>query len=144
MSEAEFCWPEDQDWLSILEPSLAPEGYSCGVVDEGITDPTVRADTALRLWGFLIQNIEAGAEGQQKAIAALRQAWRVTLPFTEEHKMLNELLDTFIRQDVPLGAEPCQVLKKALAEAKGVNIEEADTKPEPKRRKRAKARRRRQ
>lgn len=121
-------WPEDQDWLLILEPALATrETASIGVIDPGITKPAQVADTAARIWSFLIQNIEAGPVGQQRALTALRQAWRLTMPFTEEHRMLDKLMARYLRQDVPIAAEPLQVLERALEEGMEDDDSEGDT-----------------
>jgi hypothetical protein len=69
-------WPDDEAWLTILEPAMKEDPGS--------------AETAAHIFNYLIEMIGSGPDGIKAAVSTLEHAIRLSYGFTEASRLAFE------------------------------------------------------
>jgi len=91
---------DDSIWLEIFEFAF-------------LEDPTA-AESAARMWHYLLTEIERGPEGMTNARQCLENAIRVTFPFTETYRACRTLFDMCLEEGFNPRNSPLTVLNSAI------------------------------
>lgn len=97
-------WLDDQVWLELLEPIL-------------LKDPGL-AERAAKLWHHLLAEIESGPEGVTRAAQSLKNALRLTFPFTKTYKACMILFQVTLGDDFPAQKDSLAVMSEAIVRIK--------------------------
>ena len=102
--EPKLLWPDEQDWLGLFHDILRE-------------DPR-RAERFARIWYALIEHIDQGPEGVRDARCILKQALRLTYPFTSSCRLAYKHYKLSLSGQVKPADEPRQLLRESIKRAR--------------------------
>jgi|SRR6266850_546488 len=95
---------DQETWQIILDPAFC-------------NDPGAANSLAHLLFG-LKKAVASGPEGSMRVINTLEDGIRMVWPYTEEHKLTQELYEIYLSGDLKPWDEPQELLKGALERSK--------------------------
>jgi hypothetical protein len=97
-------WPDEDEWLDFFRE------YLCGHPELG--------EHVARIWFALIEHLGQGPEGVRDARFILKQAMRLTYPFTRSYRLAYRHYLLSLTGQVKPEDEPEHLLKASIARAK--------------------------
>ncbi|MGH9764845.1 MAG: hypothetical protein ACREDR_23310 [Blastocatellia bacterium] len=102
--EPKLLWPDEGDWLDLFHDILCE-------------DPR-RAERIARIWYTLIAHMDQGPQGVRDARFILKQALRLTYPFTSSCRLAYKHYKLSLSGQVKPADEPRQLLRESIKRAR--------------------------
>ena len=102
--EPKLLWPDEEDWLDLFRDILCE-------------DPR-RAERIARIWYTLLQHLREGPDGVRNARLILKQALRLTYPFTSSYRLAYRHFRLSLSGRVRPADEPNQLLGESIERAR--------------------------
>ena len=103
-NSTKLLWPDEETWLGFFRDAL------CG-------DPE-RAEQVARIWYTLLEHLGEGPEGLRNARLILKQALRLTYPFTSSYRLAYRHFKLSLSGRVKPADEPNKLLGESTKRAR--------------------------
>lgn len=103
-NSTKLLWPDEDEWLDLFREHL------CG-------HPEL-AEQVARIWFALLEHLSHGPEGLRNARLILKQALRLTYPFTSSYRLAYRHFRLSLSGLVKPADEPSQLLRESVRRAR--------------------------